>query len=99
MYDRRGRLLRSVTTAEPRWTEQDRAEALALTLYRSRPCPCGCGNPADLTLIPEEQGPGWQVEETTCTARLALIERQNAVADKRGKYLGASLWSVRPRKG
>jgi hypothetical protein len=32
-------------------------------------------------------------------ARLALIEQQNAVPESRQKYLGASLWSVRPRKG
>lgn len=99
MYDRRGRLTQSVTTAEPRWTEQDRAEVLALAIWRERPCPCGCGNPAALTLIPETEGPEWVVEETTCTARLALIEKQNAIAQTpRGKYLGASLWAVRPRK-
>jgi hypothetical protein len=99
VYDRRGRLIRSVTTAEPRWTEQDRAEAIALALYRERPCPCGCGNPAALTLLPEAAGPEWVVTETPCTARLALIEQQNAVPEGRQKYLGASLWSVRPRKG
>lgn len=91
-------MVRAVTTTEPRWTEQDRAEALALALYRERPCPCGCGNPAELTLIPETEGPEWVVEETTCTARLALVEKQNAVPESRQKYLAASLWSVRPRK-
>jgi len=88
-----------VTTSEPRWTEQDRGEALALALYRERPCPCGCGNPAELTLIPEEAGPQWVVEETTCTARLALLEAQRGVREKRGpNALDAGLWSVRPRK-
>jgi hypothetical protein len=67
-------------------------------MYRERPCPCGCGNPAALTLAPEVDGPEWVVEEVTCTARLALIERQNAVAESRAKYAAAGLWSVRPRK-
>lgn len=88
-----------MTTSEPRWTELDRAEALALALYREGFCPCGCGNPADLTLVAEADSPGWAVTEHTCIARYALIEKQNAVPEGRRKYLGASLWSVRPRKG
>lgn len=70
-----------------------------MALYRERPCPCGCGNPAELTLMPEGVGPDWVVTETTCTARLALLEKQNAVRESsRGKYIEASLWAVRPRK-
>lgn len=50
--------------------------------------------------MPEGKGPEWEVHETTCTARLALIEKQRAVAESsRAKYSGASLWLVRPRKG
>lgn len=96
---RNGRLIRAVTTCEPRWTEQDRAEALALAAFRQRLCPCGCGQPASLTLIPEVDGPGWVVEQSTCTARLALLEHQRAAAEKRGtENEPARLWSVRPRK-
>lgn len=69
-----------------------------LVTARTELCPCGCGNPAALTLVPEEDGPEWVVEETTCTARFALIEKQNAVAESRAKYARAGLWSVRPRK-
>lgn len=91
-----------MTTHEPRWTDQDRAEALALSLYRQRSCPCGCGNPAAQTLVPEGLGPDWVVEETTCTARFALLEQQRAAAEARGasfaKNAPASLWLVRPRK-
>jgi hypothetical protein len=90
--------VRSTTTREPEWTEQDRGELLALALWRERPCPCGCGNPAALTLLPEDKGPDWVVEESTCTARFALLEQQNAVPESRAKYLPASLWTVRPRK-
>lgn len=98
MYDRRGRLIRSITTTESRWTEQDRGEAIALTLWRAERCPCGCGNRAALSLMPEAIGPQWVVEETPCIARMALIEHQNAVAKDRGDLMPASLWSVRPGK-
>jgi hypothetical protein len=87
-----------VTTSESRWTEQDRAEALALAVWRDSFCPCGCGNKRDQTLVPEEQGPEWSVHETACTARFALLEKQNAVPESRQKYLAASLWNVQPRK-
>jgi hypothetical protein len=89
--------VRSVTTREPEWTEQDRAEVLALSLYRDGLCPCGCGQPSAKTLIPEAEGPGWLVTETTCTARLALEEAQAGVAEKR-KYPRAGLWLVQPGK-
>jgi hypothetical protein len=50
--------------------------------------------------VPEAEGPEWAVHETTCTARLALLEKQNAAKESpsRAKYLPASLWLVRPRK-
>jgi hypothetical protein len=96
-----GRVIRAITTTEPRWTEIDRAEALALALYRSGLCPCGCGNKVTQTLVPEADGPAWEVHEISCTARMALLEVQNAVRESpsRAKYLPASLWLVRPRKG
>lgn len=88
-----------MTTREPLYTEQDRAELLALAVYRNRRCPCGCGQPAALTLTPEEQGPGWAVEQTTCTARLALLESQRAASEARGtENAPARLWLVKPRK-
>jgi len=72
---------------------------LALALYRDGPCPCGCGQPSSLTLIPEAEGPGWVVEQVTCTARLALFEAQRAAAERRGtENAPARLWSVRPRR-
>ena len=54
-YNRRGRLVRSVTVREPEWTEQDRAEILALGLYRSRLCPLH-GGPIEECTSPEETG-------------------------------------------
>jgi hypothetical protein len=91
-------LISSTTTRQPRWTEQDRAEIFALLLYRERPCPCGCGQPAELTLQPEAEGPGWLVDQITCTARLALLEAQRAAVGTRGtENAAARLWRIQPR--
>ncbi|WP_229401911.1 hypothetical protein [Micromonospora okii] len=93
-YDRRGRVARSVTVREPEWTEQDRAEILALGHYRAQRCPCGCGQRyADVT-SPEEGGPQFVAERLVCRARLALLEAQKA-AETRDIVGGARLWHVR----
>lgn len=91
----RGRplLVRSVTTREPEWTEQDRAEQLALVEYRSSLCPCGCGYPVAETTSNWETGPEFDATHTTCRARAALVEVQNAEADRK-KNTSASFWSI-----
>jgi hypothetical protein len=77
------------------WTEQDRAEVLALQLYRDSFCPCGCGLKAEDTLAPEESGPGFVVNQITCQARIVILEEQRAAAEKRGTdNAAARLWSV-----
>ena len=97
VYDRRGRLIRSVTTREPEWTELDQAEVLALAEYRASLCPCGCGFPAADTTAPEATGPVFVVGRSTCNARLALLEAQRG-ADA-GKPASpnapARLWTIR----
>lgn len=98
MYDRRGRVLRSVTTAEPRWTEQDRAEALALTLYRSRLCPGGCGQPTDESTAHYTVGPQYEAKATTCRACAELHVSQRAKAE-RVKDTSALLWRIEKTKG
>lgn len=40
-YDENGRLVRSVTTREAEWTDEDRAVAVAWISYRSSICSCG----------------------------------------------------------
>lgn len=95
-YDRRGRLVRSVTMREPEWTEQDRAEVLALALYRDRLCPCGCGQPYVETTSPEDGGPQYEAGRVVCRARLALLEAQKA-AETQDVVGGARLWHVRKR--
>lgn len=92
----RGRLVRAVTTVESRWTEQDRAEALALTLYRASLCPGGCGQLVSESTSHWETGPEFDATSTTCRACAALVDAQNAKADEKqsNPYGRARLWTV-----
>lgn len=73
-----------MTRAEPRWTEQDRAEALALALHRAGLCECGCGHLRDDVTSPEKAG-GWRAEQYgTCNARMEVLAAQRSAADQRG---------------
>jgi hypothetical protein len=91
---RHKRLVRSVTTSEPRWTEQDRAEALALAAYRAALCPGGCGQPVEESTAHYEHGPGYDVGRTTCRACVALVEAQRAADDGGRGDNKARLWHV-----
>jgi hypothetical protein len=86
-----------VTTREPEWTEQDRAEVLALALYRSQRCPCGCGHRYADTTSPEESGPRFVAERVVCRARLALLEAQKA-HETQDIIGGARVWHVQIRR-
>lgn len=100
-YDDAGRLIRSVTTREPEWTEQDTAEILALAAYRDSLCEC-CGLPKSLTWISEKDAPKFRVSKRYCLARRTLIESQQAYT-KNGKNVkpvhGALRWSIHVDKG
>jgi hypothetical protein len=84
-----------VTRAEPRWTDQDRAEVLALTLYREGLCPL-CGRPVDVCTSHEETGPEFTATYTACRATLARIEKQRGMADQKkpDPYAAAYLWAT-----
>jgi len=88
-------------TREPRWTEQDRAEVIALARYRAGLCPCGCGHQAADTLSHEETGPQFKASHVACRARMELIDAQNAAASSKqpSPYLAARLWrtEMKPR--
>lgn len=90
-----GRLARSVTTSEPRWTEQDRAEMLALSVYRAELCP-GCGQPLAESTAHYEVGPEYETHRTTCRACAALLEAQRGSADGGTGDANARLWTVTP---
>jgi hypothetical protein len=92
------RLIRSVTTREPEWTEQDRAEALALTLYRSTLCPGGCGQPLDESTAHYEVGPEYEAKSTTCRACAERHESQRAKAERSPNGEGR-LWYVVKSRG
>lgn len=97
IYDRRGRLLRSVTEREPEWTERDVAELAALALYRSWLCPCGCGYLAKDTTSHEQGGPSFVARHAaTCRARIAEIDARSAAEDGRkpSPYTSARIWSI-----
>jgi hypothetical protein len=95
VYDRRGRLIRSVTTREPEWTERDQAEVLALALYRASLCPCGCGHQVADTTSHEETGPAFAASRTACRARLAQLEAERAAdGGKPSPNAAARLWTI-----
>lgn len=85
-----------MTTREPLYTEQDRAELLALALYRDGLCPL-CGRPRRVCTSHEESGPAFSATYTVCRATLARIEKVNAMTDGGKKPLPrapAYLWSM-----
>lgn len=86
-----------MTTREPRWTEQDRAEVLALAEYRASLCPCGCGYPVADTTAHWEVGPEYDATHTTCRARAALVEAQNAAAENK-RDTSSWLWAISQTK-
>lgn len=97
IYSPRGRLVRTEVVREPEWTDQDRAEAIALDAYHRQMCPCGCGHRAKDTLSPEATGRQFVASRTVCRARLALLEAQEAATTAQTRHPGARLWSVEMR--
>ena len=89
-----------MATPEPRWTEQDRAEALALTLYRSGLCP-KCGRPLEVCTSQEGVGPDFAAQFTACRATLAIVEKQRGLSDngkKSDPNAPAYLWAATTRR-
>jgi len=78
-YDRQGRLRKSVTTREARFTERDVAELLALRVYRDGLCPL-CGRPIDVCTADEDSpgAPQFDVSWQVCGAQRRLEEFKRA---------------------
>lgn len=76
-YDDDGRLVRSVTTREIEWDDDERAWAIALIEYESDKCP-GCGGQLEETTDPKTEG-RWKVPYPTrcqrCTALASAQEK------------------------
>lgn len=87
-----------MTTREPLYTDQDRAELLALAVYRDGLCPL-CGRPREICTAPEEGGPQYEVTWQTCGASRALLEQQRGTySDKPHPNRAAHLWGTTIRK-
>lgn len=92
-------LVRSVTTREPRYTEQDRAELLALALHREGLCPL-CKRPIEVCTSHEETGPEFSATYTVCRSTLAVLEEQRGLTDggrRPRPNAPAYLWSTTMR--
>lgn len=69
-------------------------------MHRESLCP-RCGRPLDVCTSDEESGPAFGVEQATCRATLAIIERQRALTDngkKDNPYASAFLWAATTRR-
>jgi hypothetical protein len=86
-------MVRSVTTRESEWTDQDRIEALALFEYEASLCPCGCGHLYDETTSNWETGPEFVVTRKACRARAAMNAEQKLKQDS-GADISADLWGT-----
>lgn len=84
-------MVRSVTTREPEWTEQDRGEILALALYRSQLCPLH-GGPLDECTFEGAEARFEVPLPTRCRAQDLLLIHQ-AARDNTDRP-EALLWSV-----
>lgn len=70
-----------MTTTEPEWTEQDRAEIIALGEYRDSLCDC-CGLPKSMVWVHERDMPKFVVKTWPCQARKVLNVSQAAYFGK-----------------
>jgi hypothetical protein len=87
-----------VTTREPEWTDQDRAEALALAMWRSALCPGGCRQPLDESTSHYDKGPSYEAKSMTCRACAELQVSQRAKAERSANEDGR-LWHIVKSRG
>lgn len=81
-YTKRGRLVRTVTTAEPEWTEADRGLVLALLAEQRETCPM-CGHPMSVCRDQNTAGQ-WQVKEQICQpSRISQAAAESVSESKR----------------
>lgn len=73
--DETGRLIKSVTTHDPAWTEEDLAYAQAYRRNENDRCP-GCGLPLSETTKPENEGVYEAPPPTRCHACTPLEVRK-----------------------
>ena len=75
-------LVRSVTTAESRWTDTDRGLVLALLAERKETC-SSCGHPMSVCRDPSTAGSWTVVEEICQPTRVAQVKAEEGVKSKK----------------
>jgi YD repeat-containing protein len=75
-YDDEGRLIRSVTTHDPEWSEEDLGFAKAHRRREAERCP-GCGLPLSETTDPDREGEYEAPPPTRCHACTPLEHRKS----------------------
>lgn len=88
-------MVRSVTTFDPDWTDEDRSLALAWAEEEANRC-SGCGVPRDEGFDPEHSGNWFQAEAHVCHACEAKDRARRDAADKKHDTAGV-YWTVRGR--
>lgn len=90
-YNKRGRLIRTTTTAEPEWSDMDRGLVVALLAERRETCPL-CGHPMAVCRDPRTAGT-WQVKEEVCQP--SRISQAAAESVRESKRRGVVLMTKR----
>jgi hypothetical protein len=91
--DDTGRLIRSTTTREPEWDDQQRGWMLALAHYRASHCP-DCHGELRHTLTVED----WDVDPPIRCHRCTAIAEAATRHAKDHKHLHALRWTASPRR-
>jgi hypothetical protein len=96
-YDDAGRCVRSVTTREVEWDEDERAWALALLELEADACP-GCHGRMSETTAPEAEGKYVSPAPTRCHMCTAISAAQSTYHDNPNvRHTSALLWSAERR--
>lgn len=80
-YDEDGRLVRSVTTREAEWDEQERAWMLSLAEHESGLCPL-CGRPMSVCTDPASEGRWSSAPPTRCYATTTVMKARKPYDEK-----------------
>lgn len=83
-----------MTTREPLYTEEDRAELFALAMHRNSLCPL-CGLELSVCTSHEDDGPEFAVRRRRCRATDAKLAEQGESKADRPE---AVLWMVQPKE-
>ena len=90
---RNGLLVRTVTTTEPDWTDQDRGLVLALLAEQRETCPM-CGHQMSECRDPRTART-WQVREEICQPSVILQATRDNAAEAKQKRRGVVLMTRR----